>query len=63
MMADEILKGMEYDSLKLVFNRFQSVVSFEATVATVLSPEVRSDWNRGLVASKQSCRVFLRQST
>lgn len=40
MIADEILKTVEYDNLRLVFNRFNSVVAFVPTVATVLSPEV-----------------------
>jgi len=40
MIADEILKTVEYDNMRLVFNRFNSVVAFVPTVATVLSPEV-----------------------
>ncbi|KAJ8773170.1 hypothetical protein K2173_028347 [Erythroxylum novogranatense] len=40
VLADDILKNVEYDALRIVFNKFQSVVSFIPTVATVLSPEV-----------------------
>ncbi|OVA00800.1 ATPase [Macleaya cordata] len=40
VLADDILKNVEYDALRIVFNKFQSVVSFVPTVATVLSPEV-----------------------
>ncbi|KAL6645535.1 hypothetical protein ACP70R_017143 [Stipagrostis hirtigluma subsp. patula] len=40
MLADDILKIVEYDALRVIFNRFHSVVSFKPTVATILSPEV-----------------------
>lgn len=40
VLADEVLKNVEYDALRIVFNKFQSVVSFVPTTATVLSPEV-----------------------
>ncbi|XP_062030591.1 ATP synthase subunit gamma, mitochondrial [Rosa rugosa] len=40
VIADDILKNVEYDALRVVFNKFQSVVSFLPTVSTVLSPEV-----------------------
>ncbi|KAJ8752720.1 hypothetical protein K2173_007030 [Erythroxylum novogranatense] len=40
VLADDILKNVEYDALRIVFNKFQSVVSFLPTIATVLSPEV-----------------------
>ncbi|KAL5990389.1 hypothetical protein ACLOJK_011289 [Asimina triloba] len=40
LLADEILKNIEYDALRIVFNKFHSVVSFIPTMATVLSPEV-----------------------
>uniref|UniRef100_A0A7N1A614 ATP synthase subunit gamma n=1 Tax=Kalanchoe fedtschenkoi TaxID=63787 RepID=A0A7N1A614_KALFE len=40
VLADDILKNVEYDALKIVFNKFQSVVSFIPTMATILSPEV-----------------------
>ncbi|KAF5730191.1 ATP synthase subunit gamma mitochondrial [Tripterygium wilfordii] len=40
VLADDILKNVEYDALKIIFNKFQSVVSFVPTLATVLSPEV-----------------------
>ncbi|CAK7323236.1 unnamed protein product [Dovyalis caffra] len=40
VLADDILKNVEYDALRIVFNKFQSVVSFLPTMATILSPEV-----------------------
>ncbi|MFQ6664955.1 hypothetical protein Gotur_031882 [Gossypium turneri] len=40
VLADEILKNVEYDALRIVFNKFHSVVSFVPTVSTVLSPEI-----------------------
>ncbi|KAM7480094.1 hypothetical protein LguiA_028307 [Lonicera macranthoides] len=40
VIADDILKNVEYDALRIVFNKFQSVVSFLPTTATLLSPEV-----------------------
>lgn len=40
VMADDILKNVEFDALRIVYNKFQSVVSFLPTVSTVLSPEV-----------------------
>jgi len=40
VIADDILKNVEFDALRVVFNKFQSVVSFLPTVSTVLSPEV-----------------------
>ncbi|KAL2465093.1 ATP synthase subunit gamma [Abeliophyllum distichum] len=40
VIADDVLKNVEYDALRIVFNKFQSVVSFLPTTATVLSPEV-----------------------
>lgn len=40
VLADDILKNVEYDALRIVFNKFHSVVSFIPTVSTVLSPEV-----------------------
>ncbi|XP_011087347.1 ATP synthase subunit gamma, mitochondrial isoform X1 [Sesamum indicum] len=40
VLADDILKNVEYDALRIVFNKFQSVVSFVPTTSTVLSPEV-----------------------
>ncbi|XP_027368712.1 ATP synthase subunit gamma, mitochondrial isoform X1 [Abrus precatorius] len=40
VLADDILKNVEYDALRIVFNKFHSVVSFVPTVSTVLSPEV-----------------------
>ncbi|KAI4343957.1 hypothetical protein L6164_011243 [Bauhinia variegata] len=40
VLADDILKNVEYDALRIVFNKFQSVVSFLPTISTVLSPEI-----------------------
>ncbi|XVF11798.1 hypothetical protein REPUB_Repub08aG0058800 [Reevesia pubescens] len=40
VLADEVLKNVEYDALRIVFNKFHSVVSFVPTVSTVLSPEI-----------------------
>ncbi|XP_052487957.1 ATP synthase subunit gamma, mitochondrial [Gossypium raimondii] len=40
ILADEILKKVEYNALRIVFNKFHSVVSFVPTVSTVLSPEI-----------------------
>ncbi|KAK1306320.1 hypothetical protein QJS10_CPA10g01970 [Acorus calamus] len=40
VIADHILKNVEYDALRIVFNKFRSVVQFFPTVTTVLSPEI-----------------------
>jgi F-type H+-transporting ATPase subunit gamma len=40
VLADDILKNVEYDALRIVFNKFHSVVQFIPTVSTVLSPEI-----------------------
>lgn len=40
VIADDILKNVEFDALRIVYNKFQSVVSFLPTMSTVLSPEV-----------------------
>ncbi|KAG8379295.1 hypothetical protein BUALT_Bualt07G0073600 [Buddleja alternifolia] len=40
VLADDILKNVEYDALRIVFNKFHSVVQFIPTTSTVLSPEV-----------------------
>ncbi|KNA19314.1 hypothetical protein SOVF_062960 [Spinacia oleracea] len=39
-LADDILKSVQFDALRIVFNKFGSVVSFVPTVATILSPEI-----------------------
>lgn len=39
VLADDILKNMEFDALRIIYNKFQSVVSFLPTVSTILSPE------------------------
>ncbi|XP_062169881.1 ATP synthase subunit gamma, mitochondrial [Alnus glutinosa] len=40
VLADDILKNVEFDALRIVFNKFHSVVQFLPTTATILSPEV-----------------------
>ncbi|XP_066388494.1 ATP synthase subunit gamma, mitochondrial-like [Miscanthus floridulus] len=40
VLADDILKNVEYDALRVIFNKFHSVISFKPTVVTILSPEV-----------------------
>lgn len=40
VLADDILKNVEFDALRIVFNRFHSVVQFVPTISTILSPEV-----------------------
>lgn len=40
MIADEILKTVEFDALRIVYNKYNSIVSYVPTVATLLSPEV-----------------------
>ncbi|CAI7908317.1 unnamed protein product [Closterium sp. NIES-53] len=39
MIVDEILKNVEFDTARIIYNRFNSVVAFVPTVSTVLSPE------------------------
>ena len=38
-IAEELLKT-EYDAVRIIFNRFQSAISFKPTIATVL----RCEW-------------------
>lgn len=40
VLADDILKNVEFDALRIIFNKFHSVVQFIPTVSTILSPEV-----------------------
>ncbi|XP_039127993.1 ATP synthase subunit gamma, mitochondrial [Dioscorea cayenensis subsp. rotundata] len=40
VLADDILKNVEYDALRIVYNKFQSVVQFLPTINTILSPEI-----------------------
>ncbi|KAG2330611.1 hypothetical protein Bca52824_001791 [Brassica carinata] len=40
ILADDILKNVDFDALRIVYNKFHSVVAFLPTVATVLSPEI-----------------------
>jgi F0F1-type ATP synthase gamma subunit len=44
VLADDILKNVEFDALRIVYNKFQSVVSFIPTISTILSPEVRGTY-------------------
>jgi F-type H+-transporting ATPase subunit gamma len=39
VLADDILKNVEFDALRIVYNKFESVVSFIPTISTILSPE------------------------
>ncbi|KAJ8451482.1 hypothetical protein Cgig2_017873 [Carnegiea gigantea] len=39
-LADEILKNVEFDALRIVYNKFVSAVSFVPSLSTVLSPEI-----------------------
>lgn len=38
-LAEEVLKT-EYDAAFVIFNRFQTAISFKPTISTVLSPDV-----------------------
>ncbi|GAB4860877.1 hypothetical protein Ancab_036037 [Ancistrocladus abbreviatus] len=40
VLADDILKNVQFDAFRIVFNKFNSVVSFVPTMSTVLSPEI-----------------------
>ncbi|XP_051115910.1 ATP synthase subunit gamma, mitochondrial [Andrographis paniculata] len=40
VLADDILRNVEFDALRVVYNKFHSVVSFLPTTSTVLSPEI-----------------------
>nr|GLL18487.1 ATP synthase subunit gamma, mitochondrial-like [Ipomoea trifida] len=59
VLADDILKNVEFDALRIVFNKFQSVVSFVPTMATVLSPEVveRESESGGKLADLDSYEI------
>ncbi len=37
-IAEELMKT-EYDVVRIIFNKFQSAISFKPTIATVLSPD------------------------
>ncbi|KAK8962301.1 hypothetical protein KSP40_PGU007091 [Platanthera guangdongensis] len=39
VLADDILKNVEFDALRVVYNKFRSIVLFIPTVSTILSPE------------------------
>ena len=60
-LAEEVLKT-EYDAAFVIFNRFQTAISFKPTISTVLSPDVGSHCNTalGLAAACTGCiRVTL----
>ena len=40
MLVNDILKNVEFDAIRIIFNRFQSIVSSTPTVSTVLSSKV-----------------------
>lgn len=40
VLADDILKNVEFDALRIIYSKFHSVVAFLPTMATVLSPEL-----------------------
>ena len=40
-ISDDMLK-VDFDSARIVYNRFVSALSFKPTIATVLSPDVFS---------------------
>ncbi|KAI5071009.1 hypothetical protein GOP47_0013260 [Adiantum capillus-veneris] len=40
MIADEILKNVEFEAIRMVYNKFASVVSFIPAVATIMAPEL-----------------------
>ncbi|BBN16298.1 F-type H+-transporting ATPase subunit gamma [Marchantia polymorpha subsp. ruderalis] len=42
-LTDEILRTVQFDAIHLVFNKFQTVVSYLPTVATILSPETMAN--------------------
>ncbi|XP_057519883.1 ATP synthase subunit gamma, mitochondrial-like isoform X4 [Amaranthus tricolor] len=57
-LADDILKNVQFDALRIVFNKFSSVVSFVPTMSTILSPEVQY-----LAVSKvQGCLPWIAQA-
>ncbi|KAF3779901.1 ATP synthase subunit gamma [Nymphaea thermarum] len=58
VLADDILKNVEYDALRIVFNKFHSVVSFIPTVTTVLSPEtVERESEGGMLGNLDSYEI------
>ncbi|XP_057519881.1 ATP synthase subunit gamma, mitochondrial-like isoform X2 [Amaranthus tricolor] len=62
-LADDILKNVQFDALRIVFNKFSSVVSFVPTMSTILSPEVM--FNAVLVnaCSEQGARMSAMDSS
>ena len=41
MLVDDIFNTVDFDAMRIIFNRFQLIVSFVPTVSTILSAEVR----------------------
>lgn len=58
-IADEILKNVEFDAIRMVYNKFGSVVNFQPTVATILSPELlaKESEGGGLLSSLESYEI------
>jgi F0F1-type ATP synthase gamma subunit len=44
-IADDVLKT-EYDTVRIIFNRFASAIAYKPTIATVLSPDVSGRMNK-----------------
>jgi len=40
VLADDILKDVKFDALRILFNKFNTAISSSPTVSTVLSPQV-----------------------
>nr|AFK41250.1 unknown [Lotus japonicus] len=59
VLADDILKNVEFDALRIVFNKFHSVVQFYPTVSTVLSPEIveRESESGGMLGELDSYEI------
>ncbi|KAG8379294.1 hypothetical protein BUALT_Bualt07G0073500 [Buddleja alternifolia] len=63
VLADDILKNVEYDALRIVFNKFHSVVQFVPTTSTVLSPEVMFNAVLENACSEQGARMSAMDSS
>nr|UER43510.1 gamma subunit of Mt ATP synthase [Viscum album] len=40
VLADDILKNVEYDSLRVIFNKFKTALTYFPAVVTIFSPEI-----------------------
>ncbi|KAL0415930.1 UNVERIFIED_CONTAM: ATP synthase subunit gamma, mitochondrial [Sesamum latifolium] len=47
VLADDILKNVEFDALRIVYNKFQSVVSFVPTTSTVIEKKAEAGGKLG----------------